>query len=142
MGTRGRKSAASLTVASVSPVETIQRPDAPYDLTDEQSEEWWAVVNRMPADWFPRETHAMLAQYCRHVVRARRISQLLNAMENATGEDAEFDVKEYRDLLRSEEEQSRAISSLATRMRISQQATFDKSKKKPSLSAMPWDFGK
>jgi hypothetical protein len=81
MGTRGRKSAASLSVSLASPVETIARPDAPYDLTDEQIAEWWAVVNRMPADWFPRETHAMLAQYCRHVVNARRVAQLIAAHE-------------------------------------------------------------
>jgi hypothetical protein len=48
-------------VATVSAIETIARPDAPYDLTDEQSDEWWAVVNRMPADWFPRETHGNIA---------------------------------------------------------------------------------
>lgn len=135
MATRGRKSIASLTVAA--PLETVPRPDAPYDLTDEQSDEWWAVVNRMPAEWFPRETHAMLAQYCRHVVRARRIAQLLNAAESAK----EFDVKEYRDLLRSEEEQSRAIASLATRMRLSQQATYDKSKGKGKAGGVkkPWE---
>lgn len=135
MATRGRKSIASLTVAP--PLETVARPDAPYDLTDEQSDEWWAVVNRMPADWFPRETHAMLAQYCRHVVRARRIAQLLNAAEGGK----EFDVKEYRDLLRSEEEQSRAIASLATRMRLSQQATYDKAKAKGKAGGVkkPWE---
>ena len=136
MAKRGRPSAASLTVASVSTIETVQRPDAPYDLTDEQSDEWWAVVNRMPADWFPRETHGMLAQYCRHVVRARRLAQLLNAVEQAK----DFDVKEYRDLLRSEEEQSRAISSLATRMRISQQATVRAEQaRKPTQMKKPWD---
>jgi len=35
-------------------------------LTDEQAEEWRAVVSRMAADWFPRETHGMLLAYCRH----------------------------------------------------------------------------
>jgi hypothetical protein len=136
MGKRGRTSAAALATTTISPVETLERPDAPYDLTDEQAEEWWAVVNRMPPDWFPRETHSLLAQYCRHVVRARRIAQLLNATENSK----EFDVKEYRDLLRSEEEQSRAIASLATRMRLSQQATYDKSKKKPGSTKKPWEI--
>jgi len=29
----------------------MMRPDAPNDLTDEQAEEWRAVVNRLPADW-------------------------------------------------------------------------------------------
>lgn len=133
MGTRGRKSGAELSV--VSPIETISRPDAPYDLTDEQVDEWWAIVNRMPADWFPRETHPMLAQLCRHIVRARRLSQLLNAMERKP----EFEMKDYRDLLRSEEEQSRAIASLSTKMRISQQATIDKRKTKPVSAPKPWE---
>lgn len=134
MGTRGRKSAASLAVA-VQPIETIQRPDAPYDLTDEQTDEWWAVVNRMPADWFPRETHGMLAQYCRHVISARRVAQLI---EQETAAEA-FDVARYDQLLKMQEREGRAISSLATRMRISQQATFDKSKKKPAQTRKPWE---
>jgi len=98
-------------------VETIQRPDAPYDLTDEQSEEWWAVVNRLPADWFPRETHAVLSQYCRHVVAARRVAQLVAACEGAE----EMDLGRYDDLLRMQEREGRALSSLATRLRITQQ---------------------
>lgn len=51
-------------------MSAITRPDPPdeYRLSDEQTAEWWSVVNRMPADWFPRETHALLAQFCRHVV--------------------------------------------------------------------------
>jgi hypothetical protein len=136
MGERGRKSQAALTVIGPGGVETIRRPEPPPELTDEQAEEWTSVVTRLPADWFPRETHAMLSQYCRHIVRARRIAKLIEATERC----AEFDVKEYRDLLRSEEEQSRAIASLATKMRISQQTTYDKSKKKPQGGKRPWDI--
>lgn len=138
MGTRGRKSSAALTVPAVSTVETIQRPDAPYDLTDEQAEEWWAVVNRMPADWFPRETHGMLAQYCRHVVAARRVAQLVAACE----QNADLDVEQYDRLLKMQEREGRAISSLATRMRISQQSTFDKERKKGTQVRKPWEIGK
>ena len=83
MGTRGRKSSAELSILTMPTLETIMRPDAPYDLTDEQADEWRAVVNRMPADWFPRETHGMLTQYCRHVVAARRVAQLVAQAENA-----------------------------------------------------------
>tara|TARA_R100000365_G_C2748614_1_gene80753 strand:- start:5285 stop:5698 length:414 start_codon:yes stop_codon:yes gene_type:complete len=136
MGARGRKSAASLAVAS-RPVEVVQRPDAPYDLTDEQSEEWWAVVNRMPADWFPRETHGMLAQYCRHVVAARRVAQLIADREAQVGA---LDVEEYDRLLKMQEREGRAISSLATRMRISQQATVRAEQaRKPSQVRKPWE---
>ena len=133
MTSRGRVSSAAL--ATVGKLETVARPDAPYDLTDEQVDEWRAVVSRMPADWFPRETHAILAQYCRHVVRARRVSQLLTEMEKSK----DFDVKEYRDLLRSEAEQSGALMSLTTKMRLAQQSTYDKSKRKPGVSRKPWE---
>jgi len=56
MAKRGRKSSASLSVISGNGIEVISRPDAPVDLTDEQAAEWRAIVNRMPADWFTRET--------------------------------------------------------------------------------------
>ena len=126
MAKRGRASGAELTVPKVDPVEVVQRPDAPYDLTDEQSEEWWAVVNRLPANWFPRETHALLAQYCRHVVAARRVAELIGACQTVEP----FEVEQYDRLLKMQEREGRAMSSLATRMRITQQSTFDKERKK------------
>lgn len=135
MGTRGRVSAASLEVAKPVDVERIQRPDAPYDLTDEQSEEWWAVVNRLPADWFPRETHALLSQYCRHVVAARKVAQLIGVSEGA----AEFDIAQYDQLLKMQEREGRALSSLATRLRITQQSTVSPKTKKPVQIKRPWD---
>lgn len=131
MGTRGRQSSASLATPKV---QTVERPDAPYDLTDEQAQEWWAVVNRMPADWFPRETHGMLSQYCRHVVAARRVAQLVTQCEG----DDDFDVDAYDKLLKMQEREGRALSSLATRLRISQQATIDKRRQKPNKGDRPW----
>lgn len=136
MGNRGRVSAAALTVIGPGGIETIRRPEPPAELTDEQAEEWRAIVNRMPAEWFTRETEPLLVQYCRTIVRARRLAQLLNNTEKSE----ELDVKEYRDLLRSEAEQSGVLMSLATKMRISQQSTYDKSKKKPAGgTTRPWD---
>ena len=120
MAKRGRQSAAALELSPAPGlVETMERPDAPYDLTDEQASEWWAVVNRLPADWFPRETHAMLADYCRHVVKSRRIAQLVADAEKGKT----IDIDALDKLYKMAERESRAISSLATRMRISQQAT-------------------
>ncbi len=136
MGKRGPQSGASLEVAKVGPVETVARPDAPYDLTDEQSEEWWAVVNRLPADWFPRETHGLLAQYCRHVVAARRVAQLVTACEE---EGKVLDLARYDQLLRMQEREGRALSSLATRLRITQQATVSPKTQKPGAVRKPWE---
>lgn len=137
MAKRGRPSAASLELITPSAVETIQRPDAPYDLTDEQSTEWWAIVERLPADWFPRETHSLLAQYCRHVVSARRVAKLI---ESAESQD-EIDIPLLDTLYKMQEREGRAISSLATRMRITQQATSTHRAQKGNKGVKtPWDF--
>src|SRR5688572_25884624 len=100
MGNRGRKSAESLAVATITgPVEIVQRPDAPYDLTDEQVDEWRAVVASLPADWFQRGNHALLSQYCREVVTARRVAQLIE--QCVAGK--EIDRKELLELLKQQE---------------------------------------
>lgn len=135
MRTRGRKSAASLSVISGSGIEPVRRPEPPEELTDEQAGEWRSICNSLPADWFRRETYALLAQYCRHVVTSRRIAQLIEAAEAAS----EFDLLEYDRLGKMAERESRILASLATKMRISQQATYDKSKKKPTQAKRPWD---
>lgn len=136
MGTRGRKSAASLEVLSPNAVSSVQRPDAPYDLTDEESAEWWAVVNRLPADWFPRETQPLLAQFCRHVVGARRVAQMVAQFEKAE----DLDITALDKLYKMREREGRAMSSLATRLRITQQSTVKHEQaRKPSLVKKPWD---
>lgn len=135
MGQRGRRSAASLSVIPSSVVEIVPRPEPPDELTDEQAGEWRAIVNRLAADWFPRETHSVLAQYCRHVVAARKVAQLIEAVEQAPT----VDVAEYDTLLRMQEREGRALSALATRMRLTQQASYDAAKKKPSQSRKLWE---
>lgn len=136
MAARGRKSAASTEITINNTVEVINRPNPPKDLTVEQSDEWNAVVDRMPADWFPRETHGLLTQYCRHVIAARRIAQLISKTEKAKA----FDIDDYDKLLKMQEREGRAISSLATRMRISHQATVRaESARKPNQIAAPWE---
>lgn len=129
-----RKSLAELSVIGRGGIETVKRPDPPIELTREQAREWNDVINRMPAEWFPRETHSILAQYCRHVVSARRVAELIAASEQS----GEFDVSEYDKLLKMQEREGRALSSLATRMRLTQQTTYDKSKKKPLQAKKPW----
>ncbi len=119
MGTRGRKSAAQLAVAPTV-VEIVPRPVAPMGLTDEQASEWDAVVARMPADWFPRETHGILAAYCRHVVASGRVAQLIAAQDRAES----IDITEYDVLLRMQEREGRAMSALATRMRLTPQSSI------------------
>ena len=137
MGTRGRKSSASLTVAAPpSQIQTIERPAPPDDLTDEQAAEWIAVVERMPADWFPRETWPLLVQYCRHIVAAKRVDQLIETLQN----EPDFELKAWADALKIQRQESGVIAALSTKMRLSQQTSYDKSKKKGSGGVRkPWD---
>jgi hypothetical protein len=115
----------------------MQRPEPPYELTDEQADEWRQLVARMPADWFPRETHGLLAQYCRHIVAARRIGQLVHQIEKKK----KLDVAEYDQLLKMQEREGRALSSLATRMRLTQQLAISNYKKpgKSRTVTPPWE---
>lgn len=139
MEQRGRKSVAGLSVISGEGIVTLRRPEPELGLTDEQANEWREVVNRLPAEWFPRETHGMLAQYCRHVVSARRIAALIEEVEGRE----DFDLDQYDRLLKMQEREGRAISSLATRMRLSQQSTMSEQRKKPiKASRKPWEVGK
>jgi hypothetical protein len=136
MRQKGRKPAASLTVIASNPVETVRRPEPPSELTEEQSAEWQAMVNRLSADWFPRETHPLLVQYCRHVVSARRVAQLI---ARAEADDA-LDLADYAQLLRMQTAETKALSLLAMRMRISQHASVTEGQaKKPSMVPRPWE---
>jgi len=133
---RGRKSAASLEIAATSPLSVVERPRCPHDLNDEEAEIWAAVVNRLPADWFPEETHPLLVQYCRSVIQARRVAELI---EQATS-DPELSVSAYDRLLKMQARCSASIAMLATKMRISQQATTNhRGNKKQVSPAKPWE---
>lgn len=136
MGARGRKSASELTVVesdSTTEVNPRARPTA--QMAEPEREVWYSVVNRMPADWFPDETLPMLSQFCRHVVAADRIANLVKQEEASD----EFNLIDYDRLLKMQEREGRAISSLATRMRITQQSTYDPKKSKGKPGKRPWE---
>lgn len=131
----GRVSAAALAV--VQPVEISERPAPLSELTVEEKQEWKRVLNDLPADWVTPSTYGLLLQLCRHQVQARRVAQLIENL--ASGDD--LSTEEFDRLLKMQERESRAIASLATKMRISQQSSYDKSKKKPKMTRKPWDEG-
>lgn len=136
MGARGRESAAELTVATDNTAEMAKRPEPPNHLTPEQAQIWRETVDSLPADWFRKETLDVLAQYCRHVAEARDIADMLRDMKaNADN----FDVREYTALVRCQAGETEKINSTATKLRITLQATYDKSKKKGGQKKAPWE---
>jgi hypothetical protein len=138
MKTTGRKSSAALEIVQhmgENQLSVIKRPQPPSELTSDECVEWDRVVGSMPAEWFKPETHAMLAQYCRHVIGSRKISQFVEAEEN----NPMLDMKELERLYRMREREGRAASMLATRMRITQQTYYDKQKRRNSGTEKPWE---
>ncbi len=135
MGRRGRKSAGALSVVPPADPLDLGRPDPPDDLTVEQATEWRAIVRRMAADWFPRETHPLLADFCRRVCRARKIAKLIEKLERAR----DFDIHEYDKLARMADRESRTMLTLATRMRMTQYAQYGEKKTKGKARRRPWE---
>lgn len=116
----GRRSAAAHEVVLSGPVTLMERPEPPLHLTPEETDEWNAVVGSMPADWFKRETHPLLEQYCRHAVNARRIGDLI---DQAMGSDP-LDVAQIKELLKMQASQTTSMKTLAASMRIAQQSSY------------------
>jgi len=120
MAQRGRKSAASLAV--VRPI-TDHRPSPPEGLTEEQAAEWTAITRRLPAGHFPRECHGLLMAYCKHISSFRMLSESVDSFRSEwliTDEG----LGRYGALLALREREGRALSSLATRLRITPQSRY------------------
>jgi hypothetical protein len=130
-----RKSAASLSVVSSI---MDHRPPPPEELTEEQAVEWRAVVGTMPADWFTRESHGLLTNYCRHLVTARKLSKEIDAFDQEWLHTAEGIVA-YDKLTKMRDREARGAASLAIRMRICQAQRYRVEKRvKTTEAAKPW----
>lgn len=142
MGTRGRTSSAALEIAGsgVQTMQVIRRPEAPLDLTAEESDVWLETVDAMPADWFPRETFPLLRQWCRHTVTARRVSRMI---DTAAARE-ELNVGEMKELLGMQAKETAALKALGASMRLSQQASYSArgaggEKGRRSSMKRPWE---
>jgi len=90
------------------------KPEPPECLSDGEAMEWRAIVERMPADFFPRECHAVLVQYCRHVEEAERLQVLIRAMQ----QEPDFDLPNYQKVLGMRAKESVTIAQLAKTLKI------------------------
>ena len=117
--------------------EVRWRPEAPGDLTIEQSEEWHAIVNTMPADHFMRGNYPLLAQLCRHIVAARRVAHLVERVAN----EKVLDLKDLSALLQLQAAESASITRLSRSMRLTQQSIMraETTRHPTAQLAPPWD---
>ncbi len=146
---------------------TIASP--PDHLTPDQADIWCSILASLEDDWITKESHDLLAAYCQHVCQQRRLNGMIATHEAAMdaglkapgvtmaeqlgmdelddeGEDAEIEpfemaewVKTYDKLLKMLDRENRAMSSLATRLRITNQSLRSNKSDKPARKARPWE---
>jgi hypothetical protein len=143
MAQRGRKSAASLSAVTAIPG---QRVLPPRELTEEQAEEWRAIVATKPAEWFNRDSQALLVDLCRHIVIARRVAEQIDSFP-ADHLPTEEGLTRYKKLGAMADRHSRVISVLASKMRLAPSSRYDAktantaaSRADASGSSRPWDL--
>jgi len=129
---RGRKTAGALEAAV-----SAQRPEALEYLTGPQKIIWARVVDSLPPDWFRPETLDLLGEYCEQITMSRKVGRMIEALPD------DAPVAELEQLIRLKEKASRLVIALATKMRLSQQSSYDKSKVKGSAVKAddPWSNG-
>lgn len=64
----------------------------------------------------------MLAQYCRTVIAARRIGQLIKQIAHSGGE---YDMDQHLALIREQNKTSATIKTLATALRLTPQSRYN-----------------
>ncbi|PKH20223.1 hypothetical protein CIG19_18910 [Enterobacterales bacterium CwR94] len=123
MAQRGRKSLATQSAVAL-PSLPENRLQPSIHLSDPEITVWIRLVNDSPANSFSETHRDMLEMYCRHVVQARLLTTQIEdfEMEWLSRDDG---LKRYDKLLTMREREVRSASSLATRLRITRQATVD-----------------
>ena len=121
MAQRGRKSLAATTAVSL-PALAESRLQPSLHLSDPEINVWIRLVNDNPASSFTETHRDMMEMYCRHVVQARLLTTQIEEfeLEWLARDDG---LKRYDKLLTMREREVRSASSLATRLRITRQAT-------------------
>lgn len=123
MAQRGRKSLAATSAVSL-PTMVQGRLQPSIHLTDPEIDVWVRLVNDNPANSFTETHRDMMEMYCRHIVQSRILTMQLEEFE-LSWLSREDGLKRYDKLLAMREREVRSASSLATRLRITRQATSD-----------------
>lgn len=121
MAERGRKSAASLSVI----VGSIDgRPSPPDDLNKAQREIWERTVANEATEVFKTAAlQQLLKEYCRHVVSAKKLAAMVEAMEALSPMPAD-DLGDYDKLLKMRDRETKALADKATKLRLTNQARY------------------
>lgn len=128
-----KKSTESLSIATVSiPV----RAAAPVDLNARQAELWDDVLGTKPPEWFEADSMPLLKAYVVCIDLHEKLSAEINNMEVTD--------PEIIPLVKLQESQSRTMSTLAVKMRLTQQSRYTPmaaatANKKAASGVKPWE---
>jgi len=109
-------------------------------LTDDQAQVWRETVEARSADYFGEDAAPLLEEYCRVVVMCRLLAVQIEA---ALAGDELGDLKSLLDM---RDKESRRLTSIATKLRITNQSRYtpDKAavKARKGSGGKVWQFGK
>src|SRR5215213_6608108 len=135
MGTRGRRSASELAIIPFQPKPEVRHPEPPKGLTSDQAQIWRTVVASLPTDWITPSNSPLFEAYCRHTAASRRIADMIAIEEQS----AAFNLADYGRLLTMQERETRALSALATKLRLARSSVDDRRRAPtPPGGPRPW----
>lgn len=121
MKQRGRKSAAQLATVTAMPLRMLE---APGDLSPEEAAVWSRVAATKPGDWWDAGSMPLLAQYARATVQAELVAELVRTVgQNMVADPSELG--RYKELRKLQAALSAEMTSLATKMRLTQQSRYN-----------------
>lgn len=138
METRGEKSQERKLAAVITLPPPECRP--PEGMTAEQGRIWTEIVASKPPGWFGKDSAALLESYCIAITRRRMITAKIEVQSALKRPN----IDKLAQLLELERRQTATISSLSTKMRLSQQSRYTpqraatEAKQQPSGVKEPW----
>ena len=139
MKQRGRKSLESVATVTPMPLRMVQPPE---DLSAEECSVWARVAATKPSEWWDAGSVPLLAQYCRAVVQSELVAGLVASTGKAMLTDPD-ELGRYKELRKIQAALSGEMTSLATKMRLTQQSRYnaknsDTAARKAGGPAKPW----
>ncbi len=140
--TRGRKSAASLSVVAGA---IDGRPQPPKDLTPYQRDLWQRTVAAEPLDQFRTSAlQQLLREYTRHCETADILAKQIDEFDPAWLAD-EDGLKRYDKLLGMRDRETKALADKATKLRLTNQSRYTPqaaatAAKNAAPRAKPWEM--
>jgi len=138
----GRKSLESLSVVTSLPG---QRLEPPVELSESQAGIWRSIVSTKPPDWWRADSAPLLVAYCKAIELYRALAAQLEAFTPQRIKSSKGFTR-YEKLCKLTRAQAQLLTTLATKMRLSQQSRYTEktgsTADRKAGGARPWEFTK